>query len=149
MEGKQSTMTDDRIKLLENIGFIWDSHGAAWYEKLEELKKYTAVFGDWYVTCMLTRLLVNIPIVVYSCRFMCRLLASYSNVPSTHSESPQLATWVKCQRRQYKLLKEGKTSGMTSERVRELEKISFSWEMRKGYESHRRKKFVSFENEKV
>ena len=32
-EGKSSTMTDERITVLENIGFIWDSHSAAWVER--------------------------------------------------------------------------------------------------------------------
>jgi hypothetical protein len=53
VESKQSTMTDERIKLLENIGFIWDSHAAAWAEKLHELKEYTKAKGDWYVTFLL------------------------------------------------------------------------------------------------
>ena len=42
-------MTDERVKLLENIGFIWDSHAAAWEEKLNELKDYAKKIGDWYV----------------------------------------------------------------------------------------------------
>ena len=69
MENKQSTMTDERVRLLEEIGFIWDSHAAAWAEKLHELKEYAELRGD-------------------------------CNVPSTYPSNPQLATWVKCQRRQ-------------------------------------------------
>ena len=56
---------------------------------------------------------------------------THSNVPSTFPENPQLATWVKCQRRQYKLLRDGKTSNMTMERIVQLEKIGFVWEVRK------------------
>ena len=41
-----STMTDERVQLLENIGFIWDSHAAAWAEKLHELKDYARQRGD-------------------------------------------------------------------------------------------------------
>ena len=33
IEGKQSTMTDDRVVVLEALGFIWDYHGAAWQER--------------------------------------------------------------------------------------------------------------------
>jgi hypothetical protein len=50
IESKQSTMTDERIIMLENIGFIWDSHAAAWEEKLMELKEYTQLRGNWCVT---------------------------------------------------------------------------------------------------
>lgn len=39
-------MTDERIRLLEEIGFIWDSHAAAWAEKLHELEEYEKVKGD-------------------------------------------------------------------------------------------------------
>ena len=40
-------MTDERIEMLEKIGFIWDSHAAAWAEKLNELKDYSKAFGTW------------------------------------------------------------------------------------------------------
>ena len=36
---------------------------------------------------------------------------------------PKLSTWVKTQRRNYKLYQEGKPSLMTAERIRELESI--------------------------
>ena len=45
MDGKMSTMTDERVVLLEKIGFIWDSHAAAWAEKLHELKDYVRKHG--------------------------------------------------------------------------------------------------------
>lgn len=98
-EGKQSSMTQDRIKILEEIGFVWDSHEAAWQERLKELLDYKTANGN----CL---------------------------VPSNYPQNPQLATWVKCQRRQYKLYWEGRPSNMTVERIMTLEKTSFSWELR-------------------
>lgn len=98
-EGKASTMTNERVLALENIGFVWDSQGAAWGERLGELKEFRQV----YMHC---------------------------NVPSNFSENPQLATWVKCQRRQYKLHMEGKPSNMTEDRIRHLENLGFEWELR-------------------
>jgi hypothetical protein len=89
-------MTPERVTLLEDIGFIWDSHASTWEERLNELKEYAAVYGD-------------------------------CNVPSSYARNPKLATWIKCQRRQFKLLQEGRTSNMTLERMRELEKIGFNW----------------------
>jgi hypothetical protein len=98
-EEKPSTMTDERVIALEQAGFIWDSHGAAWVDRLNELREYSKSNG-------------------------------HSNVPSNHPSSPQLATWVKCQRRQYKLFRDGKPSNMTLERIQELESLGFEWELR-------------------
>ena len=98
-DGKASTMTEERVKALEDIGFVWDSQGAAWGERLAELRQYRQEFG-------------------------------HCNVPSNFSQNPQLATWVKCQRRQYKLHQEGKPSNMTPQRVREPENLGFEWELR-------------------
>jgi hypothetical protein len=41
-------MTDDRVELLQEAGFVWDSHAAAWLEKYNELRKYAKKFGTWY-----------------------------------------------------------------------------------------------------
>lgn len=98
-EGKQSSMTQDRIKILQDIGFVWDSHEAAWQERLSELLEFKTEYGN----CL---------------------------VPSNCPERPQLATWVKCQRRQYKLYWEGRPSNMTVERIMVLEKNGFEWELR-------------------
>jgi hypothetical protein len=98
-EGKASTMTEERVAALETVGFVWDSQGAAWGERLGELDQFRRV----YLHC---------------------------NVPSNFSENPQLATWVKCQRRQYKLYMEGKQSNMTPDRIRHLEALGFEWELR-------------------
>ncbi len=104
-EGKPSTMTDERIVALEQVGFVWDSHGAAWLERWQELVHYQQEYGN-------------------------------ANVPSNHPQNPQLATWVKCQRRQYKLFWDGKPSNMNLERIQRLESVGFEWELRM---SHKKK----------
>ena len=98
-ESKQSSMTQERIKILEDIGFIWDSHEAAWEERLKELLDFKTDKGN----CL---------------------------VPSNYPDNSQLATWVKCQRRQYKLYWEGRPSNMTVERIMILENHGFEWELR-------------------
>lgn len=62
------------------------------------------------------------------------------NVPSNYPQNPNLAIWVKGQRRQHKMYMEGKKSGMTAERVQKLESIGFLWEIRK------RSKIKDFKN---
>jgi hypothetical protein len=54
-----------------------------------------------------------------------------TNVPSKYEPNPQLAIWIKRQRRQYKFLMEGKSSTMTPHRVQKLKEINFSWSGRK------------------
>jgi Helicase associated domain len=99
IEGKPSSMTEDRVNALENIGFVWDSQNASWEERLGELREFCAVF-------------------------------QHCNVPSSYGENPQLATWIKCQRRQYKLYVEGKPSNITKQRIEKLESLGFEWELR-------------------
>jgi hypothetical protein len=99
VEGKSSTMTADRVKALDDIGFVWDSQGAAWGERLGELQQ----FRQTYMHC---------------------------NVPSNFNDNPRLATWIKCQRRQYKLYMDGKASNMTLQRIQHLENLGFEWELR-------------------
>lgn len=42
---RHSTLTDTRLSQLDEVGFVWDSHKAAWYERLESLKEYQYVHG--------------------------------------------------------------------------------------------------------
>jgi Helicase associated domain len=97
-DGRPSTMTPDRLDLLNNVGFVWDSHDVNWREKLEALGLFRKHHG-------------------------------HCNVPSNYTDK-KLATWVKCQRRQYKLYWDGKPSAMSAERIMELEKRGFEWEIR-------------------
>jgi len=52
----------------------------------------------------------------------------HCNVPYHYKDKPFLNSWVKRQRYQYKCLRQGKTSHLTSERIRMLEAINFSWD---------------------
>lgn len=52
------------------------------------------------------------------------------SVPSNFPKNPQLATWVKCQRRQYQLFKQGQASDIARIRIEQLEKLGFQWSSR-------------------
>ncbi|KAL3928486.1 MAG: hypothetical protein SGBAC_012631 [Bacillariaceae sp.] len=56
---------------------------------------------------------------------------AHCNVPYIYDPNPKLAIWVKCQRRQYKLLREGKPSNMTVCRIKALNELGFVWTQRK------------------
>jgi hypothetical protein len=97
LDGKPCNMTFDRIKILEDLGFVWTLRSLVdWDARLEELKEYQAAHGN----CL---------------------------VPQQYPENPQLGTWVSNQRKQYRLMKEDKPSPMTPERVKKLEEFGFVW----------------------
>jgi hypothetical protein len=99
LQGKATSMTTKRVKVLESIGFCWDSQGAAWFKRFHDLKEYHSKHGD-------------------------------CNVPSNYQGHPSLASWVKCQRRQMKFLKQGEPSSMSPYRQQELVQLGFEWELR-------------------
>lgn len=43
--GKHSTMSEERIHTLKNLGFVWNSHDQVWEERLKELKQYRSKFN--------------------------------------------------------------------------------------------------------
>ena len=49
----------------------------------------------------------------------------HCNVPKKCSKNPQLAVWVKWQRRQFTLFGEGKYSNMTKEQIKKLHVLGF------------------------
>ena len=71
----------------------------------------------------------------------------HCRVPSYCKKNPQLASWVKCQRRQYKLFWEGKRSSMNTERTSLLEEIGFTWEVRVANQTKKVKKKKEYKKE--
>ena len=53
----------------------------------------------------------------------------HAGVPSKWPDK-ELAIWVKCQRRNYKLYCQGRKSAMTTERIALLEALDFNWNPR-------------------
>ncbi|CAJ1955991.1 unnamed protein product [Cylindrotheca closterium] len=94
--GEKTTMTTRRIRALEELGFIWDSHSASWEQRMSDLLEFRDKHG-------------------------------HCHVPTHYQENKQLAIWVKCQRRQHKLLKQGRSSTLTSDRLEVLDKVGFEW----------------------
>ena len=119
-DGKHSTLTDDRQEMLEQLGFIWDSHKASWEEKFQDLRMFKQMYG-------------------------------HCNVPTMYPRNPQLASWLKCQRRQLRAYHgedgsddEGATSRPSSpssrnaskstlcpERVNKLVQIGLPWQKKR------------------
>merc|ERR1712241_1606354 len=45
LEGKRSTITNERVRALDDAGFVWDSHKAVWSERFQELKSFLKEYG--------------------------------------------------------------------------------------------------------
>lgn len=99
-EGKRSSMTQERVEILERVGFVWSKNLSqpSWDNKFRELLEYKEIHGD----CL---------------------------VPTKFSSNPSLGRWVSTQRAHYKLMKEGGKTSMTEERFRRLESIGFVWRL--------------------
>jgi hypothetical protein len=44
-EGKCSFLTDERVAVLELLGFVWDSHGTIWETRFTELQEFHRLYG--------------------------------------------------------------------------------------------------------
>jgi hypothetical protein len=44
-EGKKSNLTDERIRALEELDFVWSFHGARWEDRFEEIKAFIQEYG--------------------------------------------------------------------------------------------------------
>jgi len=95
-----AAMSDDRIRQLEELGFVWALRGGSdnvWRKRVSELVEYRAKYGN-------------------------------SDVSSKYKENAKLASWVYIQRIQYKLVREGKASTLDDEKIAELDSLGFTWE---------------------
>eukprot|EP00546_Thalassionema_frauenfeldii_P006919 CAMPEP_0178921154 /NCGR_PEP_ID=MMETSP0786-20121207/15402_1 /TAXON_ID=186022 /ORGANISM="Thalassionema frauenfeldii, Strain CCMP 1798" /LENGTH=247 /DNA_ID=CAMNT_0020595299 /DNA_START=228 /DNA_END=971 /DNA_ORIENTATION=- len=92
MNGKATPMKQERIEMLEDIGFIWHAQEALWEERLNELLQFKKKHG-------------------------------HCSVPTKFPQNQPFATWVKLQRRQCKLYRQGQPSYMSEARMAVLNKI--------------------------
>ena len=99
MQGYPNTLTAERINRLEGIGFTWCI-------RPEPVKTWNSKFQE----------LMEYKNTYGNC-----------NVPQRYQDNPKLGTWVHTQRRQYKLMIEGKKSSMTQEKIQALDSIGFFW----------------------
>lgn len=95
--GEPSAMTEERLEALNSIQFDWRSR----YQMLwEERIEELREYKKKFGTTI---------------------------VPLSYKDNPKLANWVSTQRKNYNLLKEGKPSAMTSERIKQLDDMGFVW----------------------
>ena len=98
MKGEKSSMTEQRIKKLEQIGFIFTSlNESTWEKRFQEVKEFKAAYGH------------------------CR-------VPYHFDGNPKLGAWCNNQRAQYKKYLSDQKSLLTKRRIEKLNAIGFIWD---------------------
>jgi len=107
-EGKKAKISQDRIDMLESIGFAWSSmskhfvkYDKLWMSKFEEFKRFMEVNAN-------------------DCS-----RSSGASVAAVPEKGTQLCKWIENQRYQYIGFQKGKQSRLTQERVNLL-KINYS-----------------------
>jgi hypothetical protein len=112
-KGQPSQLTQERIKRLDDLGFIWvvgkgksvaraKADATKWDNQFRLLQQYKSVNGN-------------------------------CEVPRSHKVGGvTLGTWVSNQRQQYQLFQKGQPSKLTDERIQRLNSLDFAWVLRKG-----------------
>jgi len=99
MQGFPSALTTERMNRLNEIGFVWAL-------RADPVTMWNRKFGE---------------LKAY------KRLFGNCMVPQRYQPNPKLGTWVHTQRRQYKLMLEGKKSAMNNEKITALDSIGFFW----------------------
>lgn len=110
--GEDSPMTKERAAMLENIGFVWATLERGHVPWQIRYEELMA-YKSKHGDCL---------------------------VPIGFKENPQLSSWVSTQRQEMKLLKEGKPTRLTEERIHLLNDGGFVWESQRGKRGGRKKK---------
>lgn len=101
-EGKPSFLTDERVAVLDKLGFVWDSHHSAWDQRFEELRTFAQQYGH-----------VNVPYNYSNAQ-----LASWVKAQRREFKGFRNGT------------KTGKSSQILMHRFSLLESLDFCWELR-------------------
>lgn len=93
----KSSLTDERIRLLDDLNFQWMTRSEEmWNKHVSELREFKQQYG-------------------------------HALVPKNYPLNPQLSAWVSTQRKNFKLRQDGKPSPLTLTRVAELDEMGFVW----------------------
>jgi len=100
-DGKTAKISEERVNLLNSVGFVWDvnkmidaEHKREWDRNLEQLKLYKIEHGN-------------------------------CNVPSKYAPIPHLGSWMARQRAHYRLIKSGLQSSMTPLQAKKFEYVVY------------------------
>lgn len=122
-------LTDERIRRLEEIGFVWSVRDD-WHIHFEELKQVCA--------CGTSLFRFYVFVIHLTFRRQFKKEHGHCNVPARYNENRKLGIFVSAQRSQYKALQmlenhqaaDTTRVSLTSERIRLLNDLGFAWTVR-------------------
>ena len=138
-EGKPSSMTPERIKILNDVAFIWSGSFDMNHDVANKFEHGDSIISNTKFT-MQDQLWMN----RYSKlkEYWMEGGNCYSNLRS--SPYQKLSSWAMRQRREYHNLKRGEKSTMNPRRIELLEKIGFDWSPRETKWNARVKELIEY-----
>jgi Helicase associated domain len=133
-------LTDDRIKRLQELGFVWSLRDD-WVKHYDELKGKSLevkIETDTEAKSCVQRRTSTQTIFMALCTItVFQKNLGHCNVPARYPENRRLGIWVSAQRQQYKIMKQTQDSDrskrsapLTQERIELLNTIGFTWTIR-------------------
>ena len=130
------TLTEERLKVLEEVGFDWASHKSSWQKWLEDLMHFRSrvKYGKSIHKHVGTHPSGN----PYTNKADANTTeegedtGEYANVPLKYPTYPSLGNFVNRQRTEYRKLLLGKNSSMTQTKMQDLNRVGFLWSVREG-----------------
>ena len=132
-QGKPSTMTKERQKLLDEVGFVWQVRNrTTWDVRFQELVDFKESRGTTIVPQHFSenRALGKWVRNENRLRHVCVCVCLYGVLPGKLKPLFFVSFQVAKQREQYKLLLKGEHSFLTPDRREQLESIGFVWSMK-------------------
>lgn len=100
LAGQSTTLTEDRIEALEEIGFEWgQNHDIRWRDRIRDFEAFQKIYGT-------------------------------AHVPQKFAENEELGRWVMNQRSHYTLREKGRYSALRKDRIAQLEELNIVWNYR-------------------
>lgn len=115
-KGEESTLTPERIRLLEEVGFVWNAKKDLEWQRNDRFRKVDMADDSW--------------VKHYEDLIAFKEKHGHTIVPKRYEADQQLSSWVFRQRRLYRLRLEGKPNGISDDRLKKLQDIDFQFRIR-------------------
>lgn len=116
-DGKHNLLTEDRIKKLNDLGFIWHAKQNKEWQDADRIRKQAMVESMWQNH--------------YKSLLAFKQKHGHTRVPKVYKENQAMSTWVFRQRAHYRRRMEGDEHALSDHRLSLLQKVDFQFRVRK------------------